>query len=167
MFYIISPLNLKQLKKYHVPQADIWGNPDLDKFMSTDEGKEFFNLAPMRIIEAKTKDQLIFRASTDVSFFSMCYNCPLYIYVLSNKGYKKLLNFKIKNHINMGLVQELLKDLHKKEHKEHIDPKTTYYNSDEKTITEELKKIVDSTNSENYEIYLTKEKGFQITNTNL
>ena len=167
MFYIISPLNLEQLKKYHIPRADIWGNPDLLNYEKTDEGKEFFNIAPMRIISANTKEQLIFRISTDISFFSMCYNCPLYIYVMNKKTYKKLLNFKIDSHINMGKVQELLKDLHIDNQDKKIDPKTTYYNSDEKVITEELEKLINSISSENYEIYLTKEKGFTIANQNI
>ena len=167
MFYIISPINLEQLKKYHIPKADIWGNPDLISYSSTQEGKDFFNIAPMRIISANNKEQLIFRISTDISFFSMCYNCPLYIYVMNKKTDKKLLNFKIDNHVNMGKVQDLLKDLHIDHQDKKIDPKTTYYNSDEKVITEELEKLINSIDSENYEIYLTAEEGFILANKNI
>ena len=167
MLYIISPKPLDVLKKYNIPKTGIFRSPDMAKYMMSNEGKEFFNIEPMRIIEVKDKEQLIFRASTDISFFSMCYNCPLYIYVMEDKTYKNLLNYKIKNHFNMGKGQKLLGDDKKAAEKAKIDPRTTYYNSDEYVITEELRKVVEASTSPNYEIYLTKKDGFVITKTSL
>lgn len=163
MLYIISPINLDGLKKYNIPKKGMFGTPDWYQFLTSEEGKEFFDISPMRIIQVENQKQLIFRLSTDVSFLSMCYNCPLYIYIMDNKTYKRVLNYKIKSHFNMGKVQQLLSDNKKLAEKAKIDPSTTYYNSDDNVITEELTKTLKGVKSNNIEIYLTKEKGFEVT----
>ena len=164
MFYIISPISLEELKRYKFTKSS---RHNWIKFLSSDTGREFLDIAPIRIMKVKNMEQALFMASTDISFFSMAYNCPLYISFLSNKIFKEDFHFKIKNHLNMGKVQKILETNKKEAEKAKINAKSTYYCSDDNVISEELRKITINAQSSNIKIYLTKEKGFELIVENL
>lgn len=92
MWYIISPKKIEYFLSLNIPKKDKYGNNDLDLFAEMDIGQEFFNLEPLKIGYKTSKKELINSISVDISWISMCYNIPLYIYVISDRYYNKNIN---------------------------------------------------------------------------
>lgn len=165
MYYIISKLNFSELEKYKVNRTGFMKNPDFSSFFKTEEGKEFLKLDPIRIEKTGNIEDVIFSLPIDLSFLSMCYNCPLYIYVLDKKTYHKKLNLHMNNHLSLEKVEEFLNS--KFNDTNELPKSSTYYNGDENSMSEALRKILYSTKSKNFEILLTKENGFELKRTNI
>ena len=92
LWYIISPKKIEYFISLNIPEKDEYGNKDLDLFALTEIGQEFFNLEPLRLGHKTSKKEIISSISTDIAWISMCYNVPLYVYVISDRYYNKNLN---------------------------------------------------------------------------
>jgi hypothetical protein len=91
MFYIISPVNLEKLQSQKFPIVN--NMIDLDSFMLTEEGKEFFEIAPL-CIKRKYKGTLndvLGHIAADIAYFGCCYNNPLNVYILLDTFAEKIL----------------------------------------------------------------------------
>lgn len=92
MWYIISPKKIEYFMDLNVPNKDKYGNKDLELFSEMKEGQEFFNLEPLKIGYRKSKKEIINAMSVDISWISICYNTPLYLYVISDRFFNKYIN---------------------------------------------------------------------------
>ena len=92
MRLIISPIKIELLQKYSFPK-DKYGNIDLEKYDSTSEGADFFSITPLVVDRYSNKKELAHHTAIDISWISLCYNCPLYIYVMTDSWYYKNLDF--------------------------------------------------------------------------
>lgn len=75
-----------------VPKKDKYGNKDLELFSQTKQGQEFFSLEPLKIGHKGSKKDIISSISMDISWISMCYNDPLYVYIISDRYYNRNIN---------------------------------------------------------------------------
>ncbi len=107
MRYIISSQPLSLLQRIKIPKKDKYGNLDLDLFFSTEDGKNFLSIVPLVLSSVKDKKELFYNVSMDISWISLCYNCDLYIYVMSDNWFYKNLDLNFHRHANFGNCSEL------------------------------------------------------------
>lgn len=92
MFCILSPVKIEELMKVDIPVKDKYGNADLDSFYSTNQGKEFSLLDPLRTYRFTSKIGVIDEIQKILGVGVVVYNCPLYVYVMSDNWYYKNLS---------------------------------------------------------------------------
>ena len=150
MRLIISPIKIELLQKYDFPK-DKYGNIDLEGYYKTPEGADFFSITPLVIDWYSNKKELAHHAAFDISWLSLCYNCPLYIYVMTDSWYSKNLGFSnLKSRRNFGKCKEMTNlrnikgyDLNSPEiNALRIEPNVAYYKNDIDKIEEEVSKII-------------------------
>lgn len=107
MFYIISPVSIDELKKFSVPYIKGTGMLDIEGFYASKEGKKFQKISPISIKRVNNKKDLQAQIAADISFISLCYNCPLYIYVMKDSSYFHELSLGFISHNNYGKVNQL------------------------------------------------------------
>lgn len=148
MYLVISPIKIEKLQKYHY-QAD--GKMTFEEYANSPEGKEFHNITPLVIEPIQDKKDLAYQIAADVAWLSLCYNSPLYIYVMTdNRWYKNMHFLGLRSKRNFGKCTQM-QNLH---HLEGYDlgspevqsfrvPKgSTYYKGDLDVIEKEVSKIV-------------------------
>lgn len=105
MYVIISPIKIEKLQKYHYM---LDGTVDFETYMQTSEGMEFGNIAPLVIKPIENKKDLVFQISMDITWISLCYNIPLYIYVMTDNWYYKNLHLSfLRSRVNLGKCTEM------------------------------------------------------------
>lgn len=151
MYYIISAKPLDYLKQFHIPYVGKTKTRDSEAFYSSTKGKKFLRITPLVISNCNDMRDAAHNIAIDIAYLSLCYNIPLYIYVLSDKSFYKELDIGCVSFRNFGKVAKLT-DLHAKynsydfpEAKElKVDQQNTYYkgNIDEiiKVVAETLPK---------------------------
>lgn len=87
MYYVISPVPVDILKKYHIPFVGKTQTRDMAAFCATDDGKEFLTIAPLRICHERDKISAIAEAAVDIAWIGLCYNCPLYVSFMSDNAF--------------------------------------------------------------------------------
>lgn len=100
MYYVISPIPVNDLKKYHIPFVGKTQTRDIIAFSATDEGKEFMRIAPLRICHESDKKRAIEKAIIDIAWIGLCYNCPLYIAFMSNNAFYSDFDLGLMRHTN-------------------------------------------------------------------
>lgn len=105
MYVIISPIKIEKLQKYHYM---LDGTVDFETYMQTFEGVEFGNIAPLIIKPIGNKKDLMYQISMDITWISLCYNIPLYIYVMTDNWYYKNLHLShLRSRTNLGKCTEM------------------------------------------------------------
>lgn len=172
MRYIISSQPLSFLLQFEIPKKDKYGNLDTETFYNSRQGKEFLKINPLVLRSVKEKKDLSFQIAMDISWISLCYNCPLYIYIMTDNWFYNNIPFRFFRYSNYGKSAELQKlgqfyggynfpeiqDL-------RVDINTTYFNGDMSSIDEHFSKIVkENINLRDFPIWgysLTVEEGFK------
>ena len=153
MRYIISSQPLHFLQQFEIPKKDNYGNLDLDTFYNSIQGQKFREIKPLVLNYIKERKDLSFQIAMDISWISLCYNCDLYIYIMSDNCYFSMLDLGFHSYKNFGKSAELqrlgqqygnynfpgINDL-------KIDINTTYYKGDLQTIEDVVNENIKSIN---------------------
>ena len=167
MYYIISKFDLDFWKTVHVPFIEGTQNRDSHAFWMSDMGHKINDGAPIAIKSVKDKKSLIHDVSMDVAFMSLCYNCPLYIYVVRDGYYYKELDMGFLSLRNFGKVSELTNRANNRDAKtkELLLPlENAYYNGKVEDIQTAFNKTFYEMNFKNKKVFgykLTKEEGLE------
>lgn len=171
MYYIISPIKLERLQDFNVPIKDKYGNRDTDLFFNSQQGLEFLKYHPLKIKNEKNKLNVIYSLQDDITWISLCYNCPLYIYVLTDSWYLKNLNLDFVNYVNLKRISKMCEYSVKdpKSEKYKVNKKERYfsngnYDDVSNIVLLELNKWLKNTNLVKTPVLglkLTVEKGFE------
>lgn len=167
MYYIISKFDLDFWKTVHVPFIEKSQNRDSHTFWMSDMGHKIDKEAPIAIKNVKDKKSLMYDIAMDVAFMSLCYNCPLYIYVLKDGYYYKELDIGFVSLRNFGKVSELTDrsnggDTTAKELLIPVDD--TYYKGKVEDIQDAFKKTFSNVSFKSQKVFgykLTKEEGLK------
>lgn len=126
---------------------------------------------PLKIKNEKNKLNVIYSLQDDITWISLCYNCPLYIYVLTDSWYLKNLNLDFVNYVNLKRISKMceysVKDPQSEKYK--VDEKERYfsngnYDDVSNIVLLELNKWLKNTNLVKTPVLglkLTVEKGFE------
>lgn len=165
MFYIISSIELKELQTYEMPIKDKYGNRDSQLFFNSEKGKKFLNITPLRIARVNNKEDVIYNLIMDLKWVGLCYNCPLYIYVCSDRWFYKNIQLQFHRYTNFYKV-------HKMQecgiNSEDIDnyrllSLNRYYNGDMNKLEEDIRAVLKDVNMVKTPICgykITANKGF-------
>ena len=105
MYVIISPIRVDKLQKYHYCND---GTMDFETYTQTSNGIEFSNIAPLIIEPINNKKDLVRQISMDIAWISLCYNIPLYIYIMTDNWYYKNLHLNLlRSRRNFGKCTEM------------------------------------------------------------
>lgn len=107
MYYILSAVDLKELQIYEMPLKDKYGNRDSQIFFNSKQGEQFLNIDPLRIAREKDKESTIGSLIMDLKWVSLCYNCPLYMYICSDKWFYKYLKLQVHRYTNFYKVHKM------------------------------------------------------------
>ena len=171
MRYVISSQPLYFLQQFEIPKKDKYGNLDLDAFYNSNEGVRFREIKPLVIEYIKNKKDMSFKIAMDISWISLCYNCDLFIYVMSDNFYFDELKLGLHTYRNFGKVTELHNLRYRynsfdfPEYDElRVDINTTYYKGEMEKINEEVCKILNVVNLREKSLWgykLSAQKGFK------
>ena len=100
MYYIISPIPVENLKKYHIPFVGKTQTRDMATFCATADGKEFLSINPVRICHESDKTHAIASAAVDIAWIGLCYNCSLYIAFMSDNAFYKFFDLGVARYTN-------------------------------------------------------------------
>ena len=165
MYYIISTHDISFWKRLHVPYLPGSRTRDVEKFFEGAYGRRINDTPPIAICAANTKVSAAENIALDIAFISLCYNCPLNIYVVSDSYYQRTLDLGFASLRNFGNVSKLLalEPGSEEAEKLRVDRNTTYYNGDTIKIQQVVSPIIKSLNFKNKSIYsfkITPEEGF-------
>lgn len=165
MYYIISTHDISFWKSLHVPYLTGSRTRDVERFFEGPYGKRINNTPPIAICAANTKISAAENIALDIAFISLCYNCPLNIYIVTDTYYHRTLDLGFASLRNFGNVSKLLSLEPGSEEAEklRVDRNTTYYNGDAVEMEKTIAPIIKSLNFKNKAIYsfkITPEKGF-------
>lgn len=148
MYLIISSVKIDKLMKYDYLNG---GKMAREEYYNTPEAEEFLAITPLIIDPIDDKRYLPSKIAGDISWLSLCYNCPLNIYVMTdNWYYKNLKLLHLRSRRNFGKCSQM-QNLHQIEKLDlnsseidalRVDINTTYYKGDYDTIEREFSKIV-------------------------
>jgi len=167
MYYIISKFDLDFWKTVHVPFIDGTQNRDSHAFWMSSMGRKINDEAPIAIKSVKNKKSLFYDISMDITFMSLCYNCPLYIYVLRDGYYNKELDIGFLSLRNFGKVSELTKLSNRGDSRAKdlmIPLENTYYGGKVEDIQKIVMNVFSTMNFKNKKVFgykLTIEKGLE------
>ena len=122
-----------------------------EEYANSPEGKELNSITPLIIMPIKGKKNLVYQISTDISWLSLCYNCPLNIYVMTDNWWYKNMHFlKLHSRRNFGKSTQMSKKCHIEGYEVgspevqafRVPQDSTYYKGDMDVIEEEISKIV-------------------------
>lgn len=148
MYLVISPIKIEKLQKYHY-QAD--GKMTFEEYAESPEGKEFHSITPLIIDPVKDKKNLAYQMSMDIAWLSLCYNSPLYIYVMSDNWWYKNMHFLgLRSRRNFGKCTQMSNKCHLEGYTVgslevqsfRVPEDSTYYKGDLDVIVKEVSKIV-------------------------
>lgn len=165
MYYIISKFPISFWEGVHVPYIDGTQNRDSEKFLKSKIGQKINNNPPLAIKYVNSKKALAYDVAIDVAFMGLCYNCPLYVYIMKDSYYYNHLDIGFVSLRNFGNVSKLtsLPDRTSEEANQlRIDQTTTYYGGDVDTIElvcNEKFKEINLKNSPIWGYTITAEKG--------
>ena len=165
MYYIISTYDIAFWKGIHVPYISGSRTRDVEKFFEGPYGKRINNNPPIAICAANTKISAAENIALDIGFISLCYNCPLNIYIVTDTFYHRTLDLGFASLRNFGNVSKLiaLEPGSEEALELRINREDTYYCGDIEKISETIVPIIKSLNFKNKTHYcfrITKEEGF-------
>lgn len=167
MYYIISKMDLDFWKTVHVPFIEGTQNRDSYAFWMSEMGRKINDSAPIAIKSVKDKKSLAYDISIDIAFMGLCYNCPLYIYVLRDGYYNKDLDIGFLSLRNFGKVSELTNSPDNKSAKAKellIPVESSYYGGKVEDVMRATANVFSNINFKNKKVFgykLTVEKGFE------
>ena len=148
MYLVISKIKIEQLQKYHY-QAD--GKMSFEEYVNSPEGQEFYHITPLIIMPVKDKKNLAYQIAMDVAWLSLCYNCPLNIYVMTDNWWYKNMHFLgLHSRRNFGRSSQMSNKCHIEGYDVgspevqafRVPEESTYYKGDIDVIEQEIAKIV-------------------------
>lgn len=110
MYYIISPIPVENLKKYHIPYFGTTSTRDMAAFCKTDLGKEFLEINPLRIIHEKSKLDAIANVATDIAWIGLCYNNPLYIAFMTDNAFYNMFDLGMARYTNFDKCTKMQRE---------------------------------------------------------
>lgn len=170
---MISPMPLSDLQKYSFCGESKSKKSDI--YDESAESKEFTAITPFVLDTAENKKDLGWFLTRDLSWISICYNLPLYVYIMSNRWYYKNVNFgNLRSRRNFGKCSQM-QDLHMQGYALdslelealRIDSRTRYYANNMEFLEADIKEILseDRFNLKKHPVIairLTVEGGIQI-----
>lgn len=89
MFCILSQVKIEDLMKISIPVKDKYDNANLSLFYDSNQGKEFSLIDPLKTYRSTNKYSIIDEIQSILGFCAVVYNCPIYIYVMTDNWYYK------------------------------------------------------------------------------
>lgn len=139
MQYIISPIPVAELQKYHIPFIRSSFTRDVKGFFETNEGKEFLNISPLMIHHTTNKKTAIVEVATHIALIGLCYDCPLYITFLNDVTYNRMFDLGLYQYSNIEKCVEMQENNKKAE----ISISDQYFGGDFEKITDACKQVMD------------------------
>lgn len=110
MYYIISPIPVENLKKYQIPFVARTYTRDMTTFCTTDNGKEFLQINPLRISHEHSKSNAISNVAIDVAWIGLCYNIPLYIAFMTESAFHNTFDLGMARYTNFDKCTKMQRE---------------------------------------------------------